>query len=334
MPGQPQMSDVGLLVAIGVASAALCAGILALLLRSGWAWDIAVDIPNHRSLHERPIPRVGGWGVLPTAVLAIILFAPSLRWIAASAMLLGVVSQIDDRRGLPARIRFTVHVLAVAVAVVSGAHGISWWFAIVVGVALVWLVNLYNFMDGSNGLAGSMTFFGFSTYALVASSSHGDLASICASVAGAAVGFLLFNFQPARVFLGDIGSIPLGFLAGALGYWGWQHGAWPLWMPPLVFAPFIADSTATLLRRLARGERFWEAHRQHYYQRLVQMTGSHVRVALMYSALMLCGSVLAISATRMSTPVQWILCISWYGMLAMIGLLIDAKWRRSTHGAA
>jgi UDP-N-acetylmuramyl pentapeptide phosphotransferase/UDP-N-acetylglucosamine-1-phosphate transferase len=333
MSGQLQLSGVGLLVTIGIVSAVLCAAILALLLRTGWAWDIAVDIPNHRSLHERPVPRVGGWGVLTTSVLAIVLFAPSLRWIAASALMLGVVSQIDDRRGLPARVRFAAHMLAVAVAVVVGANGISWWFAIIVGIALVWLVNLYNFMDGSNGLAGGMTLFGFSTYALAASSAHGELASVCAAVAGAAVGFLLFNLHPARVFLGDMGSIPLGFLAGTLGYWGWQHGAWPIWMPPLVFAPFIADATVTLLRRIARGERFWEAHREHYYQRLVQMTGSHVRVALTYGALMLCGSLLAITATRTPPAVQWAMCLAWYGALAIAGLFVDAKWRRWTRAA-
>jgi UDP-N-acetylmuramyl pentapeptide phosphotransferase/UDP-N-acetylglucosamine-1-phosphate transferase len=98
---------------------------------------------------------------------------------------------------------------------------------------------------------------------------------VCAGVAAAAAGFLCFNFHPARIFMGDVGSVPLGFTAGALGLVGWRSGAWPLWFPLLVFAPFILDATVTLLRRALRGEKVWQAHRSHYYQRMVQMGLGH-----------------------------------------------------------
>jgi UDP-N-acetylmuramyl pentapeptide phosphotransferase/UDP-N-acetylglucosamine-1-phosphate transferase len=306
------------------------AGILLLLLRTGWAWDIAVDIPNHRSLHVRPIPRVGGWGVVPGSILAIALCAPSFGWIALGALVLAIVSQIDDRRGLPARIRFAAHLLVVAAAIAWSAVDIAWWLALLAVIALVWVVNLYNFMDGSDGLAGGMAVSGFGFYAVAALAEQPSLAVAAAAIAGAGIGFLIFNHHPAKIFLGDAGSIPLGFLAGALGFWGWQHGVWPIWFPALAFAPFVADATATLCRRLARGEKVWLAHREHYYQRLVQITGSHIRVAVAYYLLMLGSGGVALLALHVPPAVQWVLFGAWYGVLALVGWQIDRSWRQFT----
>src|SRR5471032_101324 len=202
-----------LFVAAGIACV-VCAGILLLLLRTGWAWDIAVDIPNHRSLHVRPVPRVGGWGVIPAMLLAIALCAPSLAWIALGALLLAIMSQVDDRRGLPARVRFAAHLIVVAAAIAWSAVDIAWWLALLAVVALVWVVNLYNFMDGSDGLAGGMAVFGFGFYAVAALVLQPTLAVAAAAVAGAGFGFLIFNHHPAKIFLGDAGSIPLGFRLG------------------------------------------------------------------------------------------------------------------------
>jgi UDP-N-acetylmuramyl pentapeptide phosphotransferase/UDP-N-acetylglucosamine-1-phosphate transferase len=316
------------LLVAAVIAAIIAFAILMLLLRTGWAWNIAVDIPNARSLHERPVPRVGGWGIVPAVVLLIAFCAPPLRGIALGALLLGIVSLIDDRRGLPARVRFAAHALVVAAAVVISATDVPWWLAVLAGIAMVWLVNLYNFMDGSNGLAGGMAVVGFGTYAVAAASTQPPLALAAAAVAGAAAGFLVLNFPRAKIFLGDVGSIPLGFLAGALGFWGWQHGAWPVWFPALAFAPFIADSTVTLLRRLVRGEKVWQAHREHYYQRLVQMTGRHEYVALLYYWLMVIGSAVAMLALHAPELVQWACVVLWYAVLALVGLQIDGRWRR------
>jgi len=156
-------------------------------------------------------------------------------------------------------------------------------------LAVGWITNLYNFMDGSDGLAGGMSVIGFGAYALAAGAS--PLATVSLCIAAAAGAFLVFNFHPARIFLGDVGSIPLGFLAGALGLVGWRGDAWPLWFPLLVFAPFIADATVTLARRAARGERVWQAHREHYYQRLVRSRlGHRGTAALAYVAMGLCAA--------------------------------------------
>jgi UDP-N-acetylmuramyl pentapeptide phosphotransferase/UDP-N-acetylglucosamine-1-phosphate transferase len=118
-----------------------------------------------------------------------------------------------------------------------------------------------------------------------------DLA-LAAGVTGAAsLAFLAFNAPPAKVFLGDAGAIPLGFLAGTLGALGVARGAWPAWFPVLVFSPFIVDATLTLVRRLAAGEKVWIAHRTHYYQRLVTGGWSHRRLAFAaWSAMLLAGA--------------------------------------------
>ncbi|WP_206951414.1 MraY family glycosyltransferase [Trinickia acidisoli] len=323
------------LVTVGstaLAAGCVCAAILWLLLRTGLAWRLATDVPNQRSLHERPTPRVGGWGIVPAVVVVMVLTAPRFAVIPLCALALAAMSQVDDRRGLSARVRFMAHFAAAAVLLATMRPASPWWVLIPLAFALVWLINLYNFMDGSDGLAGGMALFGFGGYALAALiGQHPDpaLACACAAVAGAAAGFLVFNFHPARIFLGDAGSIPLGFLAGALGYWGWREGTWPFWFPAMAFSPFIADATVTLLRRLARGEKFWQAHREHYYQRMVRLGMGHARTALCWYALMVAGIVLACLALGQSFGVQLGLAVVWAIALLTAGVAIDIRWRRS-----
>lgn len=316
--------------AIVAVCAALCALILGVLLKSGLAWRLATDIPNDRSLHVRPTPRVGGWGIVPVAVLAMALLAPSLWLVAIGAAVLALVSQIDDRRGLPARVRFAVHFLAVAALVLLYPAPIEWWWLAVLAFLMLWLVNLYNFMDGADGLAGGMALFGFGGYAIAAltrSVPMVELGWACCAIAGAAAGFLIFNFHPARIFMGDAGSIPTGFLAGALGYWGWRNGAWPIWFPVLVFAPFIGDASATLLRRLCRGERFWQAHREHYYQRMVRVGTGHQTTALVWYFVECAGIVLALWALTQTPALQWASVAVWFVVLVLMGAAIDVRWR-------
>ena len=315
---------------ISLACCALCAVVLSFLLKSGLAWRLATDIPNERSLHVRPTPRVGGWGVVPVVVLAMLLLAPSLWLIALGAAFLAVVSQIDDRRGLPARVRFAAHFLAVLTLIVGYPAPVPWWCLAGLAFLMLWLVNLYNFMDGADGLAGGMALFGFGAYAVAALFGPAPMPEVgwaCAAVAGAAAGFLLFNVHPAKIFLGDAGSIPAGFLAGALGYWGWRGGAWPVWFPALVFSPFIGDASVTLIRRLLRGEKFWQAHREHYYQRMVRFGTGHAVTAATWYLVMFVGTVLAVWALSRPAPLQWGIVAGWAAVLVMMGAAIDARWR-------
>lgn len=325
------MSPLFRATAIAVICAVLCAAILGILLRSGLAWRLATDVPNERSLHVRPTPRVGGWGMIPVTVLAVALLAPSLWLVAAGAAILAAVSQIDDRRGLPARVRFAAHLLAVVTLVVAYPALVPWWCLAGLAFLMLWLVNLYNFMDGADGLAGGMTLFGFGAYAvaaLVAAVPANELGWTCAAISGTAAGFLLFNFYPARIFLGDAGSIPTGFLAGALGYWGWRSGAWPVWFPALVFSPFIGDASVTLARRLLRGEKFWQAHREHYYQRMVRLGAGHATTALIWYLVMLIGIIFAFMALGCSLFRQWGIVAGWVVILVLMGVAVDLRWRR------
>ncbi|CAH2799427.1 MAG: Undecaprenyl-phosphate alpha-N-acetylglucosaminyl 1-phosphate transferase (EC [uncultured Caballeronia sp.] len=318
-------------ILVAAVAFAACTLILQKLVRTGLAWRLATDIPNERSLHERPTPRVGGWGMVPVAVVTILATAPSMWLVAACAVFLAAVSQIDDRHGLPARVRFAAHLVAVVIVIVAHPADVPWWALAVVGFLMLWLVNLYNFMDGSDGLAGGMALFGFGGYAIAAlagPASDLSLGLATAGIAGAAAGFLTLNFHPARIFLGDAGSIPLGFLAGALGYWGWQRGVWPVWFPALVFSPFIGDASVTLLLRLARGEKFWQAHREHYYQRMVRLGIGHAWTALVWYLLMLAGIILANWALRFSFMGQWIAVAGWAAVVVAAGAAVDVHWRR------
>ena len=275
-----------------VAAFAVSSGLLWLLTRPGLArW--VLDRPNERSLHAAPVPRTGGVaimaGVVAAACVALLAGAPFRDDVATALLLalaLGALSFFDDMRGLDIRLRFFAHMAAAAGLLWQSAQGMA-LPALFAFPLLVWMTNLYNFMDGADGLAGGMTLFGFGAYA-VAAGMAGDaaLAALVASCAAAAAAFLLFNFHPARIFMGDAGSIPLGFLAGALGWLGWQRGLWDPWFPVVVFSPFIVDATITLLHRLVRGERVWQAHREHVYQRLVRLGWGHRGTALAEYALM------------------------------------------------
>ncbi len=252
---------------------------IALMLRFGRVGPI--DQPNHRSLHQVAVPRSGGVGILAGIAVGLMAVTPPIALWVALGGLLGV-SLLDDFRSLPAQIRFLVQLVAAMVVtwslVPSGWGGALHLLSV---LCILWMTNLYNFMDGANGLAGGMAAFGFAAYALVASlAGQFDLAVWSACIAAAAAGFLVFNFNPARIFMGDVGSVPLGFLAAVLGLQGFWRGAWPAWFPLLVFSVFIVDATVTLLRRGLRGEKVWVAHCEHYYQRLIQSGWSHRRLAL------------------------------------------------------
>jgi hypothetical protein len=142
--------------------------------------------------------------------------------------------------------------------------------------------------------------------------------------------FLLFNFPPARVFMGDAGSIPLGFLAAVLGLIGWRAGLWPLWFPLVVFGPFTVDASVTLARRMVRGERIWEAHRSHYYQRLILSGWTHRRAAVWEYGLMLLSAAVAIAALRVSNVVA----IALLSALALVygAAMVAVDWRSKRRG--
>lgn len=287
---------------------------------------LPLDAPNERSLHSTPTPRIGGIAIMIATLSAFAAHAAGAALLGCT-LVLACVSYLDDRTGLPTWLRFAVHALVAVVFMIAQGPAASGWLTVLLVLAIVWMTNLFNFMDGSDGLAGGMALFGFGTYA-IAAWLQGDtaLATICAIVAAAAAGFLVFNLHPARVFMGDTGSIPLGFLSAALGLMGWQSGDWPLWFPIVVFAPFVCDATITLLRRLARGERVWQAHKTHYYQRLVQLGWGHARTAWAEYALMIVAAAIALAAYRASAIVQAVALVVVGLLILSIAALIDRAW--------
>ena len=265
--------------------------VLTIAIRT-WS-DRVLDHPNERSLHQRPVPRVGGIGVA-AGIAVSVPFVSQVEWwpLWLGAVILVGISFLDDIIGLPIIGRLLVHFVVAggaAAGLLLNHTGVGWVLLAV--VAIVWMTNLYNFMDGMDGLAGGMALFGFGFYALAGVlSGHLPFAVTNAAIAAAAGAFLLFNFHPARIFMGDAGSTLLGFLAACLGLVGWQLGIWTLWFPGLVFSPFIVDATVTLARRILRGEKIWRPHREHYYQRLVLSGWGHRRTVLAeYGVMVLCG---------------------------------------------
>ena len=310
-----------------VVPALLAFGLTAVLLQL-LMWGnrfLPVDLPNERSLHTRPVPRFGGLAILAGGAMALFLAGPPVaRWLWP-VPLLAAVSLIDDFVTLPAVPRFAMHIL-VAGVFAAGLLGASWLLLPVV-FAMVWMTNLYNFMDGSDGLAGSMALAGFGGYAVLAlQAGDAQLVAVCLAVCGAAIAFLLRNLHPASVFMGDTGSIPLGFLAAAIGLIGIERGLWSAWVPVMMFLVFIADASATLLRRLLRGERVWQAHRTHYYQRLVRMGLGHAGTARLYFAAMAGCSASAALVQLVAPQLGALLLVAWCVLFIMMGRRVDRRW--------
>lgn len=263
--------------------------------------------------------------------LAAFALLPAPIAIAGPALLLACVSLADDWHGLPIPIRFVAHAAAAAAFVWLALGAIPWWLQLAAALAIMWMTNLYNFMDGSDGFAGGMTVFGFGFLGLAAHLSNDGMTALAAfSISAAALAFLLFNFSPARIFMGDAGSIPLGFMAAAFALLGWQRGLWPLWYPAAVFSPFIVDASATLVGRVLRGERFWEPHREHYYQRLVRMGWGHRKTALAGYGLMLFCGILSHWALGQPLYLQLTVILTLAAMFVCLAVSIDSAWRRAS----
>lgn len=306
-----------------------------------------LDRPNARSLHTRPTPMSGGIAMLTAFALAAVLAClsePNMQsslWICLSASIIFIISFIDDCFNISALLRLMIHFVAATLLLTQTElwllavplPGITWnaplWLAFPMSLLfVVWMTNLYNFMDGMDGIAGSMALFGFGTFALLAGLA-GETTFMLMSllVACAATGFLVFNFPPAKIFMGDAGSSSLGFLAAAFSLWGAQLEIFPFWAALLIFSPFIVDATVTLLKRLLRGEKIWEAHKTHYYQRLVQLYGSHKPVLLRFYGLMAACSLSALGLIFLPSSVQAVGLVAWGLIYSGLMVLVDWQWQ-------
>jgi UDP-N-acetylmuramyl pentapeptide phosphotransferase/UDP-N-acetylglucosamine-1-phosphate transferase len=320
------MTPSDVLIAAPLASIILSAVLVFALLR---APRLMLDRPNERSLHASPVPRTGGIAIASGALGAGAVFVPEARFLVTLAAALALISFVDDWRGLGALPRLAAHFIVAAIYVshaLAPAGPVEWSVLV---LAVVWVANLYNFMDGSDGLAAGVAVIGFSAYAASAwLAGHYVLASLSLVVTAAAVPFLFVNFHPARMFMGDAGSVTLGFLAAALGALGWREGAWSPLFPVFVFSPFIADASLTLLRRILARQRFWEPHREHYYQKLIRMGASHRDTALLEYGTMFVAAAGGAAMAALGFAAQLALLAAWLATLFAFAFVIDRRWKR------
>jgi UDP-N-acetylmuramyl pentapeptide phosphotransferase/UDP-N-acetylglucosamine-1-phosphate transferase len=300
-----------------------------------------LDHPNDRSSHTIPTPKGGGLVVIPVLTLAWI----SVIWlddphelgaevisVSLLALFLCLLSWLDDLKNLPALVRLGSHVVAALGAlcfmpnhmlVFQGLfpapldHGMTI-------IAWVWFINLFNFMDGIDGISGvqSLTIAAGIVVVSLIAGGVSLLTPFAAAVAGVSIGFLVWNWHPARIFLGDTGSAPLGFMLGWLLIRLASMGEWEAAI--ILPAYYLADATITLFKRLLRRERIWQAHREHYYQIAVQSGLSHATVTLQVYVV---GIVLAVSAVICAIGYTYTgLVISVFAVAALLG------WFRHDHG--
>ena len=277
-----------------------------------------LDRPNHRSSHHQPTPRGGGIAVLAAIVLAWItavglgLLPETLLIVLALAVGLGVICFIDDLRGLGARLRFISQFAAVVMGLAVLPNGGLFANELpavldlaITAVVWLWFINLFNFMDGIDGITGveTMVISGGLCGLIWLTGGSDWIFATSLTIAGAAAGFLIWNWHPARIFLGDVGSIPLGFLLGwlCIAVAGQSPGVGSVPWTAVLILPlyYFFDATGTLLSRLWRRQNIFEAHREHAYQRAVIHGRRHDQVS---AAVAICGLGLWLAALVI-TPV-------------------------------
>lgn len=314
----------GLAVLAGILTLGATKGVLAYLRRKQ-----IMDLPNERSSHTLPTPRGGGLATTPVLALMLLFTLSPTALLGLGALVLLVVSWLDDRKGLPPTPRFAVHVLTViGFLILLPGDGLVfqgalplWADRVVTVVGWLWFVNLYNFMDGIDGITGIETVSLGMGIALVAGLGM-DEPLIPPALAVAAVGgaFLVFNWHPAKLFLGDSGSVPFGYVLGGLLVMlaiGGQLAA-ALILP----AYYLADATITISRRALAGEKIWQPHRKHFYQRAVQGGKRHDQVSWAIAL----GNALLVGCAWLASSGE-VLVGSVLSVLVVAGLLaVLQKW--------
>lgn len=318
---EPTQSKVALLLAAGAASYGLGWLVLAGLRR----WSV-MDVPNARSSHSQPTPRGGGIGIMLT-------FLIGAGWVAGRygardalvvALLVGalaLLSFLDDKLDLSWRLRLGGHFAAAIVGAVwfrPELGGLGWFLLPVLVLLLAGHGNAFNFMDGVNGIAAAQTIVAGLSLAWLAEGAGQSMppaAVLAVLLAGAAAGFVPHNFPRARMFMGDVGSVPIGAGLMLLSAWIAREGGLGTWVPLLaIHSGFVLDTGVTLVRRWRRGDRLHEAHREHFYQRLVRAGWSHVRVTSLYALVSAVVAFGAVALARSHATPLWtalLVLVAW-----------------------
>lgn len=282
-----------------------------------------LDVPGARSSHSEPVPRGGGLGIV-----AVGLCVPVALWLAgvwsgepwlllATMLAVAGIGVLDDFRPRPAALRLAVHLAAGAALAASFLYvpgdADAWLWMAIVALALAWSINLHNFMDGINGLLVLQTVWTGLAYAVLFT--LGDeiaIALFALLLASSALGFLPLNWPRARVFLGDGASGFIGLAIGWLALYGAASGAVGLPETLVIASAFLVDSGLTLLVRLLRGRRVWQAHREHLYQQLVLGGRTHGAVSGWYMLWNLAAALPALAALQLrdAAPERWMIALT------------------------
>lgn len=316
---------------------ALAAAVLTGLVRAMLIKRAILDHPNHRSSHSIPTPRGGGLAVVAVITLSWGgLYAGGTALPASGLAILGlglvlaILSWLDDIRTLSASVRLVVHmgVVAAALTTIEGpiiSHLLPFWLdRLIAFLAWVWFINLFNFMDGIDGISGIETLTISLGLVIIALSLGGTIAAlmelslVSLGVAGAVLGFMTWNWHPAKIFLGDVGSVTLGFFLGwlliSLSAAGFLASAVCLALY------YLVDATWTLMKRAKRGDKVWHAHREHAYQRATQSGLRHDQVT---GVIALGNGVLIIAAVICATGATFsglaIAAITALGLMLFLG---------------
>jgi len=293
------------------------AAILTGLVRDMAVRSQLLALPSSRGLHAMPTPVGGGIAIVLTYLFALAYVAITSEVpisnivMLAAGLPVAVAGLLDDRSHVSAVHRLCIQSVCAVVAVWLATavpplrvgsvtfDGILFLW-VILPVSLVWLANLYNFMDGIDGLAGGeAAFVSVAASAILFSAGDSALGLLCLGLFAGAAGFLVWNWPPARIFMGDVGSGFLGLTFGVIALLSHVHGSMSLWSWVLLLSCFIVDASATLLRRVVTGQPFHEAHRQHAFQHAAQRCGSHMKVTV---------AVLSIN-------IFWLLPLAWLASL-------------------
>jgi Fuc2NAc and GlcNAc transferase len=299
-----------------------------------------LDVPSDRSSHTKPTPRGGGLGMIVACLLvAVVALWSGLRaeWALAAtlvgAVAVAVVGWLDDHGSLGVAPRLSVHLLA-GLTVGWLAQGVPGPFGLVGAAAAAWWVfwtvssiNVTNFLDGIDGMIGlQMLVFGLHIARLDAG--QGSASILAAALVGSALGFLAWNWAPARIFMGDVGSAAAGMLLVVTGVLVQRSDRWPVSIVFLPLFPIFLDAAVTLFRRWRSGAPLTQAHRSHLYQRLANGGWGHARVSLLYGVAATTGLVVSFAAEG---PWQPYVLFCYFGTIALAGFLLDRFGTRSGH---
>lgn len=301
-----------------IVSSFCASALLTFFLRKHLLKKAILDIPNERSMHTTPVPRGGGLAIMAVILSGMAFYMPNPYLLTAIALLM-FISWLDDKKGLRASVRLLTHLTAALIGSFALGDNIMlfdglapfWVDRLILVLCWGWIMNLYNFMDGIDGITATQTItcaLGFGLFITFYQLAIPFGAELSATIIGACAGFLLLNWHPAKIFMGDVGSVPLGFLIGffifklaLIGY--------PL---PALLIPlyYLSDSGITISKRALKGEKIWEAHRSHFYQRATALAGTPKPIVFMILVANL--ALIAAAFIAVSTP--------WLG--ALVGAMV------------